>query len=491
MWQEGGMGVLSRRPARVRRQAMPVASSISWKPLRDSHYIVVSLQPGGGGLRQVFIRQSALREIQAVAHRDPDQPVVGLLIGERFDCALSTTPYLLIGSHVEVAIASLDERTVSNAVQALHGRLGRLRSAEVLGWFSTSRATEPAVSRTTAAVHATWFTNPWQTALIFGDDGGTAAFYLHDARAARWFQVPFYEITDAKATSRAPKATCVRWPSYLTTAQVVPLAEAPQAVLPALSQPVVTRPPSPPARPEASAPRRPIITTRRTPAREAIDGVGRAAVAARRSAVDLANLLRGHAATATRQATERLVGIRADWEARAAQRKAEADAARAREDQRRAKEAAERQAAREEAERRAAEAAKRRAAEAEARRVAEAEARRKAAEEAERRRVAEAEAQRKAAEEAERRREAEAEVRRQAAEAEARRRAEEAETKRIAEAAAAEAKRVAEAEAAEARGIAEAEAAEARRVAEAEAQRKAKEEAQRRAAEAEARRKAA
>ena len=485
------MGVLSRKPARVRRQAMPVASSIAWKPLRDSHYIIASLQPGGGGIRQVFVRQSTLREVQGLVRRDREQPVVGLLLGERLDCALSMTPYLLIDSHVDVAIGSLDERTVADAIRTLHERLGRLKSVEVLGWFCTSRTADPAVSRAQAAVHATWFAEPWKTVLVFGEGGDNGAFHLHDPSAARWFQSPFYEVTDSKATHRGPKPTCVTWPAYITTASVVPIAVAPQEVTPAPTRVFVTRPAAPQAREEPVAARRPVVTTTRTPTREAIDGVGRAAVAARRSAVDLANLVRGHAVTATRNATERLVEMRAEWESRAAQRKAEADAARAREEERRAKEAAKRRAEREEAERRAAEEEKRRAAEAEARRAAEAEARRKAAEEAERRRAAEAEARRQAAEA--RRKADEAEARRRAEEAEARRlaEAEAAEARRIAEAEAEEARRIAEAKAEEARRIAEAEAAEARRIAEAEAQRKAAEEAQRRAAEAEARRKAA
>ena len=61
------MGVLSRKAGRVRRQARPVGISILWKPLRDPHYVVASLQPGGGGLRQIFARQSALSELQALA----------------------------------------------------------------------------------------------------------------------------------------------------------------------------------------------------------------------------------------------------------------------------------------------------------------------------------------------------------------------------------------------------------------------------------------
>jgi len=470
---------------------MPVAMSIQWKPLRDSHYIIASLQPAGGGLRNIFVRQSTLREVQALARRDHERPVVGLLLGERLDCSLTLTPYVLIESHIEVALASLDERAISDAIGALRGRVGRKNSVEVLGWFSASRAADAEVSRTHAAVHAACFRERWQTVLTIGDGGHTGAFFLHDSSAARWFHAPFFEVTDSKASSRAPKPTCVEWPAYLTTASVVPLAGTPQAVPVPPPRTFAAAPSSTPVPPRVSSPARehlvgfarPIVRTRRTPTRDAIIEAGRAA---HQSALDLVRAVGSGIVRAMRRASEKIVAIRSEWAASAARRKAEADAERtreaerrAREEARRAKQAAERRAAREEAERQAAEAEKQRAAEAQARRIAEAEARRKAAEEAERRRAAEAEAHRKAAEEAERRRAAEMEARRRAAEAEA-------EAKRAAAEAEAEARRKAE----EADARRRAEEAEARRVAEAEAQRKAAEEAQRSIAEAEARRRA-
>ena len=443
---------------------MPVGMSIPWKPLRDSHYIVASLQPDGGGLRQIFARQSVLHEIQSLARGNPAHTVVGLLLGERFDCSLTLTPYVLIESHVEVAVASLDERAVSGAIRALRGKLGRRDPPDVLGWYCGSPSTNAAISRTHAAVHASSFEEPWQTALIFDEGGSAGAFYLYDGSEARWFQAPFHEVTDSKTSTRAPRPTCIAWPAYVTTAPVVPLAAAPQQVPVPSRQASTATPILAPPRQRSATFTRFIVTVRRTPA-NAIAGVGRAAVAARRSALDIARALGGRAITASRHATSRIGLIRAERAARAAQQKAEADAARAREEERRAKEAAERRAAREEARRRAAELEKRRAAEAEARRVAETEARRQAADEAERRRVAEAE------------------TRRQAAEAEARRQAEAAEARRAAEA---EAQREA-AEEAERRAA----EAEARRKAAEEAQRKAAEEEQRRAAEVEAKRQAA
>jgi len=503
------MGVQLRKSERVKRQAMPVATSILWKPLRDPHYVVASLHPGGGGVRQIFVRQSTLQEVQTLV-RDPAQSVVGLLLGTRFDCSITLTPYLLIDAHLATAVPWLEKGAATDAIQTLLGHLGRRHSSEVLGWYSSGRSSDAAVSPTLEAVHAAFFDEPWHTALTFGADGGAGAFYLLDSRAGRWFHAPFYEVTDSKAGSRAPKPTCVAWPAYLTTATVVPLIERPQPVAsPRQAAPVsasVSAPVSGPVSPRVSAavsapvsspaPRRPvalarpIIRMRRTPTRDAIAQAGRAAG---RSVFHLAKALGGWAVAAYRLVAHEIGRIRARWIARAAERKSEADAVRtreaerkAREAERKAKEAAERRAAREEAQRKAVEAAKLRAAEAEARRAAEAEEQRKAAEELERRRAAEAEARRKAAEELQQRRAAEAEARRKAEE--------EAERRRIAEAEEAERRRAAEAEAkrqaAEAEARRRAEEAEARRAAEAEARRKAAEEAERKAAELEARRKA-
>ena len=464
------MGVLSGKAVRVRRQARPAGISILWKPLRDPHYVVASLQPGGGGLRQIFVQQSTLRELQALARGNPEQSMAGLLLGKRLDCSVTSTPYVLIESHVDVALSSLHERVIAEEIRALRGQVARRKSVEVLGWFCTSRSPDAAVSPAHAAVHAACFGDRWQTILTLANSGKAGSFFLHDFSAARWFHAPFYEVTDLKATSRAPRPTCVAWPAYLTTANIVPLA---------------TEPVSPPARVHSVGAARPAARARGGPARDPFAGVGRAAGAARRSALDLAKTLGGRAAKTSREATEKIDRLRAERAASAARRKAEADAARALAEEQRAKEAAARHAAREEEKRRAAELEKRRAAEAEALRAARVEARRKAAEEAERRRAAEAEARhkaaeaeaeakRKAAEEAERRRAAEAEAKRQAAEAQARRRAEEAEKRRAAEA---EARRVA--------------AEEAQRKAAEEAQRKAALEAQLKAAKDDARRKAA
>ena len=493
------MGVLSRKPNRVRRQAMPVAMAIQWKPLRDSHYVVASLQPRGGGYRHIFARQAVLRDVQAVVGSGSAQPVVGLLLGQQFECALTLAPYVIIDTHVEVSVQFLDEEAIVQAIGKLLDRSPKQRGLEVIGWYSSSRSPDVAVSRMHATAHGAGFDQPWQTALIFDSAGSAGAFFLYDSRATCWFHAPFYELLDPKTAQRTSKPTCIEWPAYLTTASVVPVTELVQAAPPPfapptpivtpVSAPVVSPAPPVPAPSQRPAPLgRAIVTSRPTPTREAVIAAGRAAG---RSAIGFIGALGSRTTDAGRRTILAMSGLRARWESLAARRRAEREAERVREEERRAraearraKEAAERQAAREEAQRLAAEAEQRRAAEAEARRLVEAEARRKAAEQAEQRRAVEAEARRKAAEEAERRAAVETEARRKAAEEVERRRAAEAEARRIAEA---EAQRKA-AEEAEARRIAA--EAEAQRQAEAEEERRrvAELEARRQAAEAEARR---
>src|SRR5690242_4192901 len=100
----------------VRRQAMPVATSVHWKPLRDPHYVVASLQPGGGGRREIFITQNVLTRILSLASAPAGVEVRGLLVGKRLDDTLSPTRYQLIDEMVEVAASLPGENALAAAV---------------------------------------------------------------------------------------------------------------------------------------------------------------------------------------------------------------------------------------------------------------------------------------------------------------------------------------------------------------------------------------
>ena len=217
------MRVASRPGDRIRRHAMPVVNSILWKPLRDSHYVLTSVQPDQGGLRQIFVQQPVLDRIRRRGHGPPGGRLLGLLLGSRWDCPVTGTRYVVIQSFEESGEAARDSKAMTAALVDRLTRHSREESIECVGWYGSSDGPEPGISSTQAAVHASLFEEPWPTALILAKGGDSGAFFLHDKRASRWFQAPFYEVCNADRKDHAAKRTCIAWPAYLTTETVVPL----------------------------------------------------------------------------------------------------------------------------------------------------------------------------------------------------------------------------------------------------------------------------
>src|SRR5688572_6340035 len=89
----------SRSPARnrVSRRTAPVSASIHWKPLRDPHYVLASLQPDQGGRRQIFAQQAALARLYTLA-QNAGGHLLGLLLGRQYNCPDTGTKYVLIES---------------------------------------------------------------------------------------------------------------------------------------------------------------------------------------------------------------------------------------------------------------------------------------------------------------------------------------------------------------------------------------------------------
>ena len=221
-----------RKTDRVRRQAMPVAVAIHWKPLRDPHYVLVSLQPGGGGRRELFVRQHVLSGVKGLigsAGRD----VVGLLLGHRFNCPLSGTKYLIIDGVTEVPCTWDDESSVRDALAKACARINGRGAPEALGWYSASHTIDGRMSQSQASIHFALFSQPWQTALLVGESGDSGAFFLHDSLEARWYRAPFYELTESNGGRRAAKPTCVSWAEYLTADSVTLLPPVESIAAPA------------------------------------------------------------------------------------------------------------------------------------------------------------------------------------------------------------------------------------------------------------------
>ena len=215
--EEEGAGVVNRALVTVR--PLPVEQAIHWKPLRDAHYIVASLQPADGGRRKIVIRQGVLASVQALVRARPGRRVAGILVGRFYRCPITGVDYEVIESVIDHSRAGTDD-LVSAIGQELQA-VKQHKVAQSVGWYCSAPTLGPRLTGDLAAVHRSLFQNPWQTALVVTREASDGAFFLYDDAAARWFYAPFYELSDHAPAPEEPKPTCIAWPQYLTVDNIV------------------------------------------------------------------------------------------------------------------------------------------------------------------------------------------------------------------------------------------------------------------------------
>lgn len=214
----------------IARHPMPVEQSIHWKPLRDSHYVVASLQPMDGGRRKIFVRQQVVARVEAVV-RAHGRRTAGLLLGQLYRCSITGIEYLLIESISDHRVIGDESELEAQLAEALSARESEhharfLKPAgdrlQVLGWYRGAHTVEARPSPSTAGAHISLFREPWQTALVVSEGSGAqGAFFLRDPVNSRWFCAPFYELLSDAPASEQPRATFVNWPQYITAEPVV------------------------------------------------------------------------------------------------------------------------------------------------------------------------------------------------------------------------------------------------------------------------------
>jgi hypothetical protein len=204
------------------RRAIPTEQSILWKPVRDPHYVVASLQPNDGGRRKIFVRQQALGRVDALV-RAHGRRTAGLLLGHFYICPITGADYVVIDSLVELNPVGDETAMLAAVADAVAAGVSG-RDVHILGWYRGVPTVEAKPPVGTAEVHNSFFRQPWQTALVVGESmrgvsGG--AFFLHDSTNSRWFYAPFYELPEHAPTPPQPKPTLVDWPQYMTSDNVV------------------------------------------------------------------------------------------------------------------------------------------------------------------------------------------------------------------------------------------------------------------------------
>ena len=236
---------------RAKRRPMPVDQSIHWKPLRDSHYIVASLQVADGGRRQIFVEQHVLARLQFVVRGAHGHRVAGLLLGHVFECSVTGIEYMVIdqlaekggGTSGDHGVLTEDADLAASIGKALRSLTGR-NQPQLLGWYRVAAGVDAKPSPTDATLHASYFAEPWQTLLVLAagtHSGAGGAFFLRDGKNSRWFYAPFYELATEAPAPNHPTVTYVSWPQYMTADEVTPVH----------IEPTPAPPPSPSPLPQA------------------------------------------------------------------------------------------------------------------------------------------------------------------------------------------------------------------------------------------------
>jgi hypothetical protein len=222
---------------------MPTDNSVHWKPLRDPHYVLASLQTGG--CQPIFAEQKVLVRIQDLVRSTLGRHSLGLLLGDRYDCPITMSTYMVIHSLAEYAEPVRDGDAVADAVAALLAQATADRSTGVLGWYCSNRSQDGRLPDRLAAVYKASFPHASEATLVLGEGASSGAFFLWDSAGSRWYHAPFYEVTEQKPGENRTKPTCIAWPEYMTTDSVVPLSllHSPPAA-PAYANEVSTRRPS-------------------------------------------------------------------------------------------------------------------------------------------------------------------------------------------------------------------------------------------------------
>jgi len=201
---------------------MPIDNSVHWKPVRDPHYVLASLQTAT--YQAIFVEQAVLGRVQqavraALGH---GHHALGLLLGERYSSP-SGANYVLIETLAEQAGGTVrDDSVVAAAIADLIER-GH-RSAAVLGWFASESLQESRVPAGLAEIHAAFFPRAAEALLVLGERASAGAFFMRDGADLQWYCAPFYEVVEPDRVKDGQKQTRISWPEYTTTDTVVPLS---------------------------------------------------------------------------------------------------------------------------------------------------------------------------------------------------------------------------------------------------------------------------
>jgi proteasome lid subunit RPN8/RPN11 len=201
------------------RKPMPVARSIHWVPVGSNSDAAVS-----GADVPLFITQGALREAMRHLRSDPEQELMGFLLGNLFECPDSGSRYVVITSAMRTGHVIGETEPVQIPEEEWLGMQLELRRrrAGLMGWYHSSPFVGSSPARIDIDTHRERFHEVWQSGLVIATTGPepTGGFFRlmpGNGGALNGMLIPFDEIVEDDALlPGGRKRTLIDWANYRT-----------------------------------------------------------------------------------------------------------------------------------------------------------------------------------------------------------------------------------------------------------------------------------
>ena len=196
----------------------PILRSILWTPENGV--------TAGMGEHAVFITQGALREVSRHIWSQPNEELLGFLLGERRESPETGVRYLYISATSRSSYVVPENSDEVIAEVAWHsGHLeARRRRLQLLGWYHSAGYVGGGPTLRDIHAHAAHFPDAWQVGLIVApraDRVGGGFFRAGDRGEAERF-LPFFEVADdAALLPDGQKRSVVPWTNYVPDAPPV------------------------------------------------------------------------------------------------------------------------------------------------------------------------------------------------------------------------------------------------------------------------------
>jgi hypothetical protein len=237
---------------RVRRDPVPLARAILWKPLPDSYHLLASMMRAPEEQAQLFVTQRAFLQVERHLRSAPELELGGFLAGHRCLCPRTGKRYSVVNTILPFADVS-DQPLGSRVTAEAHAKVQRRLDAHglaLIGWYRNGNGLGLQLLPDDIETHLAYFNQPWQTAMLVLPDPSKpkGAFFTYDPRVGRSYCIPFYELFDVHAAeSNRLERTCVTWTTYVPSTSVEPLAAREREVVEATVAPTRSEPePQPP-----------------------------------------------------------------------------------------------------------------------------------------------------------------------------------------------------------------------------------------------------